>query len=244
LARKQKKPEVASEAAFLLLRLDTQVRERKAHVGALLSFAGKHADSARAVEALEGLVTLSADAQPRAKEIRKVGAKVRDTLIAANNTGSLRRVGSVLRKFGDEEGAKRADDAATPPNGSAPPPGGGGFFGMGGPRDPLGPKNTGAFVIPPDMAKKVAAQTAAARLVADDCRSLPHENAHLLVRVYVDKGAVTKAIVLDPEVSPELKACLEKGARGLKELPPTFGPKIELNVPLDAKPMAKRDATH
>jgi hypothetical protein len=232
-AKKAKKLDVASEADFSLLRLDSQQKDRKAHVSALMGFAAKHADSPRAVDALEGVAALSADAPPRSKELKRVGGKVLNNLVAAKNTVALRKLGTALRKLGDEDGAKRAEEA------SGPMPSGGPMLTMP-PRDPLGPKAASPFDLPPEAVAKMQVQTALARQISEGCRSLPHVDAHVIVRVYASNHAVTKAVVLDPEVSPELKACLEKGAMGLKDFPNDLGERTTFNVPLVAKPMEKK----
>jgi hypothetical protein len=46
---------------------------------------------------------------------------------------------------------------------------------------------------------------------------------------------VSRAVVLDPEVAPELKTCLEKSALNLKNVPPGLPERVELRVVFSVK---------
>lgn len=222
-AKKQKDRALQGQADLAILQIDTRQKERRQHIVALLDFARTHAASPNGVDALEGLLAFGSDVKPG--ELKKAAK----ALIAQQKGLGLRRVGAALKKLGDERDAIRAEHAADKE--SAPTLVADAKSDAMKPADPLVARVSFAppKMSPEQLAKMQFPQMASRQLV-EDCRHLPHATETTYVRVYPENGAISRAVVLDPELSPELRTCLERAATGLKNVPADKSEKLDLRV--------------
>jgi thiol-disulfide isomerase/thioredoxin len=240
-ARKQKTPEAASlggDATFAVMQLDARARDRKAHAATLLDFAKQHPESTRAVDAFEGLAALAADAALKPGQLKPLAKRTTDVLEAGHKGPQLRRLAAALKKLGYPEEATRAESVAAREGSAGPAAGSPEALQAAaiGPQfsDPLAARSTmpvfGMKNVPAEVQARSTFVMTSARLIAEECRGLPRPSDELALRIYTKEGAPGRVVLLDPEATPELKACVENGALGLKNLPPGLGEKFELKV--------------
>lgn len=222
-AKKQKDRTLQGQADLAILQIDTRQKERRQHVVALLEFARTHAASPNAIDALEGLLAFGPDVKPG--ELKRPAK----ALIAAQKGLGLRRVGAALKKLGDDADAIRAEHAADKE--SAPTLVTDAKRDAIKPADPLvaRPSFAPPKVSPEQLARMQFPQMASRQLV-EDCRHLPRATETTYVRVYPEHGAISRAVVLDPELSPALRLCLERSATNLKNVPTDESEKLDLRV--------------
>jgi hypothetical protein len=226
LAQKAKEADVATEASFALLQLDTRAQDRKEHAALLVAFVKKHAPAPKAIDALEGLAGLSTTTPVKLADLNASVAKLETALAAEHKDVDLRRIAAVLKKLGDEAGATRIEAlAAKEGSNKVTTPEALRFV------DPLGSRFSFSMGGKSSLSAQDTFAGATTRQMVEDCRHLPHPNEPVSVRVYPANGAITKAVVLDPELPAELRTCLEKSAVASKNVPATGVPeKAELHV--------------
>jgi hypothetical protein len=100
--------------------------------------------------------------------------------------------------------------------------------------DPLVPPKVAASHsdYPPQVAAMLKFDAAVRSRIALACKGEPHgrDVKAESVRVWIDKGVVTRALMLDPEAEASLKECFEATARRERDLPASYGPVHEWTV--------------
>jgi hypothetical protein len=225
LATTQKKPDVEAEASFALLQLETRERDRKEHAAKLVAFVKAHAPAPKALDALEGAAGASADGAVKPADVKASAAKLEAALLADHKDADLRRLAAALKKIGDEEGAKRVDAEAAKEGSNKPTTPEPFRF-----ADPLGSKFTFSTGKGSGLSAQTTFQGMTTRRLVEDCHQLPHPDQAINVRVYTANGAITRAVVLDPELAAELRTCLETSATSIKNVPSGVAAKSEVHV--------------
>jgi thioredoxin-like negative regulator of GroEL len=219
---------IASEASFALLRLRAREDEVRHHGALLLEFAKAHPASPLALEALEGIAALPPSARPSPADLERAARAVRSATSASSDGvhGWLARVELQL-------GLSQATPPPSP--GGHPPP---------APRDPLadapGAEPTQSS-IPPEFKAMFRRDGAVGARIGRTCKGAPRPPGvnQEWVRVWLQGGAVTRALLLDPEADPTFKACIEREASTERDLPPIYGEVHEWGVHFAAPPEAK-----
>ena len=231
-AQTQEARDLAAEIEMRRLRLETYLSDRTRHAGALAAFVNKHPDSPESVDALIGLTGLTEQPATDAG-LRHTAETMRAAFVARKDWASLAKLAHVLQKMGDASGAEETSKTAkslgaTDSEDDRMPE----LFFF---RDPiaLSPFEFVKKIEPPPKYKAqhelMEFELHLGRDLAERCKSLPHEDT-AMVRIYVKSGSVERALLLDPEASPELKACLEGAARQAKGFPANFGDRRDIRT--------------
>ncbi len=223
-----KKP-IAAEAALALLRLDTRTRDARSHGKVLVDFAPKYPGSDEAITALRGLTLLPATDRPDRAALRRAAGAVIAAQRASKQYGNLRPLAASLTTLGDPDDAAKA--VADLPSEPPLPPG----VVMFVPPviDPLAeacPSSTGMSSAPPEYLAMFERMTEIGHRIAGACSGVPRGEDEEEVRLYVKDARVERALLLDPEASAPLRACIEAAARLEVDLPPLFGEKKVVTV--------------
>jgi thioredoxin-like negative regulator of GroEL len=209
---------IASQAEFEALKYQARRDEKRLHGTLLLDYAKAHPDRPFAFAALQGIAALPVDARPSRAQLGAVVAAVR-----RENKASAALVDSLPALLG-LPAPERGKESAQPTPAALLV-------------DPLAPAPpSSADGMPPEVKAAMRQSMAIQTRIGEACKDLPHPADAKVepMRVWVDKTSVTRALLLDPESEPSLKACLEAAARTVHDAPEGWGAVQQWDIPVQA----------